>query len=72
MNPLKAVAVLLIVAGVLGLAYGGFSYVQATHKADIGPLHLQVSETKDVNVPLWLSIAAVAGGVLLLVTSRKS
>jgi TRAP-type C4-dicarboxylate transport system permease small subunit len=71
MNPLKIVAILLIVAGGLGLAYGGFSYTKATHKAEIGPLQLQVSEKQTVNIPLWAGIAAIAGGVLLLVMSPR-
>ncbi len=71
MNTIRTIAVLLIVAGLLGLAYGGFSYMRTTHTADIGPMHMQVRETRDVNVPLWLSIAALVSGVGLLVTSRK-
>lgn len=71
MNPIKIVAILLIVAGGLGLAYGGFSYTRATHTADIGPLHLQVSEKQQVNIPLWAGIAAIAGGVLLLVLGPR-
>jgi TRAP-type C4-dicarboxylate transport system permease small subunit len=72
MNAIKMVAVALIVGGLLGLAYGGFSYVKDTHRADIGPLHLQVTERQDVNIPLWASIAAIVGGGFLLVTARKS
>ena len=71
MNPLKIVAILLIVAGGLGLAYGGFSYTKATHQAEIGPLKLQVTEKQTVNIPLWAGIAAIAGGVLLLVISPR-
>ena len=72
MNSIKVVAIALIVAGVLALAYGGFSYTKETHKADIGPLHIQVSEKEQVNIPLWAGIASIVGGVLLLATSRKS
>jgi hypothetical protein len=32
---------------------------------------LQVNEKQRVNIPLWMGIAAIAGGVLLLATSRK-
>jgi len=35
MNPLKLVAILLIVGGTLGLMYGGFSYTKETSSADI-------------------------------------
>jgi hypothetical protein len=71
MNIVKILGIVLIVAGVLGLSYGGFSYISETHRADVGPIHLAVTEHQTVNVPLWASLAAVAGGLLLLVTARK-
>ncbi len=72
MNATKLVGILLVVLGVLGAAYGGFSYTKATHTADIGPLHLSVVEKEQVNVPLWMGLAAVAAGLVLLVAgSRK-
>ena len=72
MNINKILAILLIAGGALGLLYGGFSYTQEKSSTDIGPLHLQVNETKHVNIPLWAGIGAIVGGVLLLATSRKS
>ena len=73
MNTIKIVAILLIVGGALGLVYGGFTYTKETHRADIGPVHLQLNETEHVNIPLWAGIGAVViGGVLLLTNARKS
>jgi len=64
----KIVAVLLIVAGTLGLAYGGFSYTKETHQADLGPIQLSIDEKEYVNVPIWAGIGAVViGGILLVV-----
>jgi len=71
MNINQIVAIVLIVGGTLGLVYGGFSYTQEKSSTDIGPLRLQVNETKRVNIPLWAGIGAIVGGVLLLATSRK-
>ena len=71
MNAIKLVAVALIVGGVLGLVYGGFSYTQDTTAVKLGPIELSVQEKKTVNVPLWAGIGAiVAGGVLLVVGSK--
>ena len=67
MSPLKIVGIVLIIAGALGLAYGGFSYTKETHKAEIGPLKLQVQEKEQVNVPQWAGIGAIVVGVVLLV-----
>jgi TRAP-type C4-dicarboxylate transport system permease small subunit len=71
MNATKLVAILLIAGGALGLLYGGFSYTKETTKANIGPLTLQVKETERVNIPLWVGVAAIVGGIVLLVTARK-
>ncbi|MBC8022866.1 MAG: hypothetical protein H7Y14_07085 [Burkholderiales bacterium] len=71
MSPMKIAGAALIVAGVLGLAYGGFSFTKETHKAEIGPLKLSVKEKESVNVPQWLGIGAIIAGVVLLVLPSK-
>ena len=71
MNPTKLVAVVLIVAGVLGLVYGGFSYTKNTTAVKLGPIELAVKEKETVNVPMWAGIAAIAVGGLLLVMGGK-
>jgi uncharacterized membrane protein len=73
MGLVKIVAIVLLLGGLLGLVYGGFSYTKETQEAKIGPLELSVKETQTVNVPVWAGVAAiVAGGGLLLYTSKKS
>jgi multidrug transporter EmrE-like cation transporter len=72
MNATKAVAVALIVAGILGLAYGGFSYTRETHDLKIGPVELSIKDKERVNIPLWMGVGAiVAGGLLLVLGNRK-
>jgi drug/metabolite transporter (DMT)-like permease len=72
MNSSKIVALLLIVAGVLALAYGGFSYTKDTQQAKIGPLELTVKQQQTVNIPVWAGIGAIViGGALLVLGSRK-
>ena len=71
MTPVKIVAIVLIVAGVLALAYGGFSFTKETHKAEIGPLKIQVQEKEQVNVPQWAGIGAIVAGIVLLVVGNK-
>jgi hypothetical protein len=69
---MKIVAIILIVAGIAGLAYGQFTYTKATHEAKLGPIDISIKEKKTVNVPMWAGIAAVAAGLLLLVIPRKT
>ena len=71
MNAMKIVGIVLIVAGVLALAYGGFSFTKETHKAEIGPLKFSVAEKERVNVPQWAGIGAIIAGVVLLVVGGK-
>jgi hypothetical protein len=72
MNAIKMAAVVLIVAGVLGLMYGSFSYTKETHDAKLGPIELSVKERETVNVPQWAGVAAiVVGGVLLFAGGKK-
>lgn len=71
MSAAKVVAIILIVAGVLGLVYQQFSFTKDTHQAKIGPLELSVKEKETVNVPLWVSLGAIGVGVVLLVTGSR-
>jgi drug/metabolite transporter (DMT)-like permease len=71
MNPKTIVAIVLIVAGALGLVYEQFSFTKETHQAKIGPIELSVKEKETVGIPKWLGGGAIALGVLLLVVGRK-
>lgn len=73
MSTIKLVALVLIVAGVLGLAYGSFSYTKETQEVKLGPLELSMKEKQTVNIPVWVGVGAiVAGGALLLFASKQS
>ena len=73
MSAVKIVAVVLVVAGILGMMYGTFSYTKETHDVKLGPLELSVKEKQTVNVPIWAGVGAiVAGGGLLLLAYRKN
>ena len=70
MNGIRIVAIVLIVAGILGLAYGGFSYTRETHQAKLGPIELSVKERETVNIPMWAGVGAIVIGGVLLVAGR--
>ena len=73
MKPTQIIAIVLIVLGILGLAYGSFTYVKATHTAKLGPFEMSVKDKETVNIPVWAGAGAVVvGGILLLYAGRKS
>ncbi|MHA6493177.1 hypothetical protein ACX0MV_08010 [Pseudomonas borbori] len=72
MNPIKFVAAALVVAGLLALLYGGFSYTKDTTAVKLGPLELSVQEKERVNVPVWAGVGALLiGGLLFAFGARK-
>jgi hypothetical protein len=72
MNAIKVLAIALIVAGILGLVYGSFSYTKETHEAKLGSLELSVKNKETVNVPVWAGVGAIVAGGLLLLVPKKS
>jgi hypothetical protein len=72
MGSIKIAGIALVVAGLLGLAYGGFTFTKETHDTKIGPLELSVKDQERVNIPIWAGVAAVVAGGVMLVMPRKA
>lgn len=73
MNAVKISALVLIIAGVLGLVYGSFSYTKNTQEAKVGPIEMSITEKETVNIPVWAGVGAILiGSVLLLVGNKRS
>lgn len=72
MSALKIVAILLIVAGLAGLLYGGITYTKSTHDAKVGPFEFSVKDKETVNIPVWAGVAAVVVGGALLFARRTT
>jgi TRAP-type C4-dicarboxylate transport system permease small subunit len=72
MSALKIVGIALISAGVLALAYGGFTYTKNTHEAKIGSLEMSIKDLETLRIPLWAGVGAVVVGGLLLIAPKTS
>ena len=68
---IRILAVVLIIAGVLGLAYGSFTYTKTTHETQVGPIELSVKDKRTVNVPVWGGVGAIVLGGILLLAGKK-
>jgi len=70
-SALKFVAVLLIVAGIVGLLYGGFTYTRTTHDAKLGPFEVSIKDRKTIPIPAWAGAGAIVlGGALILMRTK--
>ena len=72
MNALRIPAIVLIAAGVLGLAYGSFSYTKQTHDVKIGPIEMSVEDKQTVNVPVWAGVGVIVIGAALLLLGART
>jgi len=64
LKPLAGLA--LIALGAAALAWPEFTYTKDSHDTKLGPLEFTLKEKETVRVPVWLSLAAIAGGTVLL------
>ena len=67
----RTLGVVLIVLGLVGLAWGGFSYTTREKVVDIGPIHATRDQSHTVPLPPIAGALALAGGIALLVAGRK-
>jgi len=72
MKTVKIVGGILIIAGILGAVFGGFSYTKKTQEIKMGPMEMIIKDKHTVDIPMWASISVmVLGGGLLFLGSRK-
>jgi drug/metabolite transporter (DMT)-like permease len=72
MKPLTIVGIVLIVIGVVALAYQGISYTTTERVVDIGPLKVDAKKEKTIPLPPVLGAVAVAAGVVCLIAGARS
>jgi drug/metabolite transporter (DMT)-like permease len=68
---MRALGIILIVLGVLALAYGGFTYTHEKKVVDLGPIQATRKETSTVPLPPILGVVAILGGGVLLFTGKR-
>jgi len=71
MKPMSLAGALLIVLGLVALVYQGINYTSRETVIDIGPVHASANRQRTLPLPPVLGIAAVAGGVVLLIAGVR-
>lgn len=68
---MKTLGVILIVLGLVGLVWGGFTYTTREKVVDIGPIHASRDKTHNIPLPPIAGALALIGGIALVVAGRK-
>jgi hypothetical protein len=71
MNALMIIGIVLLVLGVVALAYQGISYTTTENVVDLGPLKVEAKKEKTIPLPPVLGGVAVAAGVVLLIAGAR-
>ena len=72
MKPMAIFGAVLVVVGLVALVYQGVSYTSHDTVIDIGPIHATADRQRTFPLPPIVGLAAVAGGVVLLITGAKA
>lgn len=71
MRPAGIIGILLIIIGIVALAYGGFSYTKREKVIDAGPLQVNADKQKTVPLPPILGGLCLVGGIVLVVAGNR-
>jgi uncharacterized membrane protein HdeD (DUF308 family) len=71
MKPATVAGIVLLVIGVLALAYQGISYTTREQVVDLGPLEIYEEDTDTIPLPPIIGIVAIIGGVALIIVGSK-
>lgn len=71
MRTAMLVGIVLIVIGVIALAYQGITYTTRRQVVDVGPIEVTAEEKKTIPLSPVLGVAALAGGIVLVLAGRR-
>ena len=71
MKPATIVGIVLIIIGIVALAYQGISYTTKDKVVDLGPLKVEAKREKTIPLPPILGVVALVGGVVLVAVSAR-
>jgi hypothetical protein len=71
MKPATLVGVVLIILGVLALAYQGITYTTREKVVDLGRLKITADKEKSIPLPPILGALALVGGVVLVMAGTR-
>lgn len=67
---MKALGMVLVIAGLLGLIYGGITWTRQDTIVDAGPIEITKDKREGVAIPPLAGALAVVAGVAIIATRR--
>jgi uncharacterized membrane protein YidH (DUF202 family) len=71
-KPAGIIGIILIIIGIVALAYGGITYTKREKVIDAGPLQVSADREKTIPLPPILGGLCLVGGIILVVAGNKS
>jgi hypothetical protein len=71
MKVASIVGILLVIVGVIGLAYGGITYTHREKVIDVGPIQATAEKHDRIPLPPIVGGLSLAAGIVLLVAGAK-
>jgi len=68
---MRIVGIILIVLGIAGVAYGGFSWTRQKTVLDAGPVTVKTDKRESLPIPPIVGAICLVGGVVLVVTAKR-
>ena len=71
MKPATVIGVILIVIGIVALAYQGITYTTREKVVDLGPLKVEAKRERTIPLPPVVGVIALVGGIVLVAVSAR-
>lgn len=67
----KPLGMVLVVLGIIMMAYTGFNYVTTEKVVDIGPIEINADKNHNVQWPPIVGLVLIVGGIIVIVFDKK-
>ncbi len=68
---MRVLGLILVIVGIIGLAWGGISYMKHKEVLEVGDLSVQTTERETIPIPPWASGLVLGIGVVMVVMDRR-
>jgi hypothetical protein len=71
MKPAGIIGIVLIIIGIIVLAYGGITYTKREKVLDLGPIQATAEKQKTISFPPVLGGICLVGGIVLVIVGGR-